>query len=59
MSTEPESGPTSRMTIAVYRVGRDGAHTTVRETQAVKPVTEQPATNAWPACGCPQHRKTS
>ena len=41
------------MTIAVYRVGANGASTLVTSTYVVRPVDDLPATTTFPPCSCP------
>lgn len=40
------------MTIAVYRIGKDGQRQTVRAEHVVTPVGEIPVETRWPPCRC-------
>lgn len=44
------------MTIAVYRVNREGRREETRPEHTVTPIKEPEQTSRWPKCQCPIHR---
>lgn len=47
------------MTLAVYRLDRQGNRHVVRKEHEVTPLKRPEFSSAWPPCRCPRHRDSN